>query len=287
VDTIKRKKVTVKEIIQKKNRKETIVAIAAYDAPLAAIADEIGFDLLINGNAGPMSLLGHQSPLTVTFDEQLMLTKAVSRVTKYGMVVGHLPYMTYNISKEESVANAGQMIREGGADAVKCEGNIHTARHVYEIVQAGIPVIGHMGMQASRKLEQSGYGTKGKTAVEAAQIIQDSKAFFEAGVFAIILEYVPFEVTEYLCKTLPIPIISVSAGKSPDGIYIGTGDAIGYSAFPKPRHAKSYVNVKEVIQEGLTKYKSAVLAKEYPGAEFTQHMAVEEYRRFLTLVNQG
>lgn len=285
MNSIKRKKITVKDILSKKKNNELVVAIAAYDAPLAAIADEIGFDFLINGNAGPMSLLGHPTPLTVSFQEQLILTQAVSRVAKYGMIVSHMPYMSYNISETEAVTNAGKMISEGGADCVKCEGNRYTAKNIHAIIQAGIPVVGHMGMQASRKLEQSGYGTKGKTAIEAAKIVDDAKSFYEAGVFAIILEYVPFEITEHLCKSLPIPIISVSAGKSPDGIYIGTGDTIGYSAFPKPTHAKNFVNVRDEIKRGLENYKSAVLSKSYPGPEFTQHMAAEEYERFLDLVS--
>lgn len=286
MNTVKRKKITVKDIICKKKNNELVVAIAAYDAPLGAIADEIGFDFLINGNAGPMSLLGHPTPLTVSFQEQLILTQAVSRVAKYGMIVSHMPYMTYNISKNEAIINAGRMISEGGADCVKCEGNRYTAENVHAIIQAGIPVVGHMGMQASRKLEQSGYGTKGKTAVEAAKIVDDARSFYEAGVFAIILEYVPFEITEYLSQTLPIPIVSVSAGKSPDGIYIGTGDAIGYSAFPKPTHAKNFVNVRDEIRRGLEAYKNAVLSKEYPGEEFTQHMTSQEYERFLDIVKQ-
>jgi 3-methyl-2-oxobutanoate hydroxymethyltransferase len=280
----KRRKTTVRDILAKKQRGEPVVCIAAYDSPLAAIADEIGFDFLINGNAGPMSLLGHATPMTVCFDEQLILTQAVSRVAKYGMIIAHMPYMTYHYSSADAVRNAGRLISEGGADAVKCEGNRHTAKHVAAIVAAGIPVVGHMGMQASRKLEQSGYGTKGRTAVEAARIVDDTRAFVDAGAFAIILEYVPVEITHFLASTLPVPIISVSAGPSPDGIYIGTGDAIGYSAFPRPPHAKVFVDIRPVIAHGLRTYKEQVLSRQYPGPEFTQHMTEAEHTRFLQLV---
>lgn len=282
----KRRKVTVKHIVDKKARKESIVALGVYDSPMAAIADEIGFDLLINGNAGPMSLLGHPTPIDVRFDEQLVLMQAVTRVTRYGLTVGHMPYMTYNISVSEAIRNAARLISEGGADAVKCEGNKHTAKTVAEIVRAGIPVMGHMGMQASRKLEQSGYGFKGRTAQEAAKIVEDTRAFLDAGAFAFIIEYVPNEITQYLARTMPVPIISVGGGPSADGIYLISGDAVGYSAFPKPKHEAAFVNVRPVIQQGLQQYKDEVLSQRYPYAEYTQHMTQEEHKRFLDIVER-
>ena len=281
----KRKKVTVKQLLEMKKRKEMIVAIGVYDSPMAAIADEIGFELLINGNAGPMSLLGHKTPMTVRYEEQLILTQAVSRVTKYGMIVGHLPYMTYHASREDAIKNAARMVAEGGADAVKCEGNRHTAQNVGEIVRAGIPAMGHIGMQASRKLEQSGFGFKGRSAEEAAKIVDDARAFVDAGVFAFILEYTPVEITQYLASTLPVPVISVGAGPSTDGVYVIAGDAVGYSAFPRPKNEGSFVDVRPMIADGLRNYKEQVLSAKYPGAEFTQHMKDDEHAKFLDLVH--
>jgi 3-methyl-2-oxobutanoate hydroxymethyltransferase len=281
----KRKKVTVKQLLEMKKRRETIVGIGVYDSPMAAIADEIGFDLLINGNAGPMSLLGHKTPMTVRFEEQLILTQAVSRVAKYGMIVGHMPYMTYHFSKEDAIRNAARLVSEGGADAVKCEGNKYTAQYIAEIVRAGIPVMGHIGMQASRKLEQSGFGFKGRTADEAAKIVEDARAFVDAGVFGFILEYTPVEITSFLASTLPVPVISVSSGASPDGMYIGTGDAIGYSAFPRPKNAANFVDITPVIKQGLSMYKEQVLSGQYPGEQFTHHMPAWEHEKFLKLVN--
>lgn len=283
----KRRKVTVKGILDKKSKGEMIVALGVYDAPMAAISDEIGFDMLINGNAGPMSLLGHKHPMTVRFEEQLILTQAVSRVTQYGMVVGHMPYMTYHFSAEDAIRNAARLISEGGADAVKCEGNRHTAKIVAEIVQAGIPVMGHMGMQASRKLEQSGFGFKGRTAAEAAKIVDDTRAFVDAGAFAVIVEYIPVEITQYLAKALPIPVISVGGGASPDGVYLISGDAVGYSAFPRPKHEGSFVDVRPLIQQGLRQYKDEVLSKKYPYKEFVAHMTQQEHEKFLDIVEKA
>ena len=285
--TARRKKVTVKQLLDMKKRREMIVSIGVYDSPMAAIADEIGFDLLINGNAGPMSLLGHKTPMTVRFEEQLILTQAVSRVAQYGMIVAHMPYMTYHASQEDAIRNAARLISEGGADAVKCEGNRYTCRYVAEIVRAGIPVMGHIGMQASRKLEQSGFGFKGRTAEEAVRIVDDARAFVEAGAFGFILEYTPVDITTYLARTLPVPVISVGAGASPDGIYLIAGDAVGYSAFPRPKNEGSFVDVRPIIAKGLRAYKDQVLAKSYPGPEFTQHMTPEEHAKFLKAVGES
>ncbi|QZN99125.1 3-methyl-2-oxobutanoate hydroxymethyltransferase [Chenggangzhangella methanolivorans] len=149
MDPVKRKKVTIKSVHDKKKAGQKITSIGVYDAPMAAIADRVGFDFLVVGNAGPMALLGHPDPTTVKFEEQLALTRAVSRVTKYGFVVGHMPYMSYHASKEQAIASATRLVAEGGADCVKCEGNRYTAEYIAEIVRAGIPVMGHIGMQAS------------------------------------------------------------------------------------------------------------------------------------------
>lgn len=280
----KRTKVTIKTLLRKKERNEAIVAIGVYDSPMTSIAEDVGFDMLINGNAGPMSLLGHAHPMTVRFEEQLVLTQAVSRVAQHGMVVAHMPYMTYHASKSEAIRNAARLVAEGGADAVKCEGNRHTTAIVAEIARSGIPLMGHVGLQASRKLEQSGFGFKGRSATEAAKIVDDARAFYEAGAFGLILEYVPVEITQYLSKSLPIPVISVGSGMSPDGIYLIAGDAVGYSAFPRPKNEAGFVDVRPLIEKGLRQYKEEVLARTYPNEDFTQHMSEEEHQRFLDLV---
>jgi 3-methyl-2-oxobutanoate hydroxymethyltransferase len=210
----KRSRMTLNGLRKKKADRQRITAIGVYDAPMAAIADRVGFDLMVVGNAGPMSLLGHADPTTVTFEEQLMLTRAVSRVVKFGLVVGHLPFLSYHASKEQAITSAAKMVRDGGAHVVKCEGNRYTAEYIAEIVRAGIPVMGHLGMQASRRTEQSGFGVKGKTVEEATDTIDSARAFVEAGVFAIILEQVPTELAAYLTKSLPVPVLTWVAAAS-------------------------------------------------------------------------
>lgn len=276
----KRSRVTLKSLSRKKAEQKRITAIGVYDAPMAAIADRVGFDLLIVGNAGPMSLLGHADPTTVTFEEQLFLTRAVSRVANYGLVVGHLPFMSYHASKEQAILSAARMVREGGAHVVKCEGNVHTAAYIAEIVRAGIPVMGHIGMQASRRVEQSGFGVKGRTAEEAREITDTARAFVEVGVFAFILEQVPTELAAYLTRTLPVPVLTLGAGPVNDGVYHISGDLVGYAAFPIPRNRGAYANVSADIEAAMTRYRDDCLAHAYPADEQSVHIDAEEWRRF-------
>ena len=280
----KRRKVTLNHIRGKKERGERITSIGVYDAPMAAIADRVGFDLLINGNAGPMSLLGHPDPTTVTFEEQLFLTKAVSRVTEYGFVVGHLPFLTYHASKEQAIVNSGRMISEGGADSVKFEGNKYTAGYVAEVVRAGIPVMGHIGMQASRRSEQSGFGIKGRTSEDAAEIVEGARAFVEAGAWGFILEQVPTELAAFLTEDLPVPVITLGGGRVNDGVYHISGDVVGYSAFPIPRNRGAYADVGSVMEDALRRYRDESAAGSYPPEENTFHMQPAEHEKFLALV---
>ena len=275
-----RKKVTLNYLRQKKAKGEMITSLGVYDAPMAAIADRVGFDLLIVGNAGPMSLFAHKDPTTVKFEEQLFMTQAVSRVSKYGFIVGHMPYLTYHASREDAIRNAGRLVSEGGADCVKCEGNKYTAEIVAEIVRAGIPVMGHIGMQASRRAEQSGFGIKGRTAVEALKIVEDAQAFVEAGVFGFILEQVPTELAAYLAKTLPVPVVTLGGGRVSDGIYHISGDLVGYSAFAIPKNRGAYANVGPIIEEAFRRYKEDCLAGTYPAEENTINMSPEEHAKF-------
>ena len=286
MEETRRKKVTLNALREKKRRGERITSIGVYDAPMAAIADRVGFDLLVNGNAGPMSLLAHPDPTTVTFEEQLFLTRAVSRVTQYGHVVGHMPYLSYHTSKEQAVRNAGRMVSEGGAHSVKCEGNKYTAEYIAEIVRAGIPVMGHIGMQASRRVEQSGFGVKGRKASEAAEIVENARAFAEAGVWGFILEQVPTELAEYITKTTDGPVITLGGGCVNDGVYHISGDVVGYSAFPIPKNRGSFCHVGAIIEEGLRMYRDESVAGTYPQPDTAFHMEKDEYARFLDLVDK-
>lgn len=278
-----RRKVTLNALRRKKAAGERITSIGVYDAPMAAIADRVGFDLLVVGNAGPMSLLAHPDPTTVTFEEQLFLTRAVSRVARYGLVVGHLPFGSYHASPAQAVESAVRFVREGGADVVKCEGDRRIAHHVAAIVAAGIPVMGHVGMQASRRVEQSGFGVKGRTADEASAILDAARAFADAGCFAFIAEQIPTELAGHLSRELAQPVITLGGGRENDGVYHISGDLVGYSAFPIPKNRGAYANIGAIIEDALTRYRDDCVSGAYPAAENDVRMAADELARFESL----
>ena len=230
----KRRKVTIRNLNQMKASKQLIVALGVYDSPMTAIADKLGFEVLLIGPSGPMSLFGHSDVRTIKPEEMLFMTQAVSRIARFGLVVASLPYMTYELSKSMAIKTAAQFVTLGGAECVKCDSNSDLAGNVAAIVKAGIPVMAHIGLQASRKVQQSGYGVRGRTAEDAKRIVDDARSLIDGGVFALLVERIPAEVTQYLAETMAVPIISLGSGSQADGICIVSGDAVGFSVYRRP-----------------------------------------------------
>lgn len=279
-----RKKVSIERLMTMKERGETIAALGVYDSPMAAWADEIGFEIFVIGNSGPMSLFGHKAATTVKADELLFMTRAVSRVTRYALIVATMPYMSYAASREESVRTAAWLVSEGGADCVQCHGNLQTAEFIAAITGAGVPVYAHLGLQSVRKTEQSGFGLKGHTAEAAKRIVDEARAMVDAGAFAIMLEHVPVELTRTIREMAPVPVISLGSGVDADGVYLVSADLIGYSVFRKPVTAGQFADVKPAVEEALKAYASQVRKGEYPSEQQTKHMdpeALEELRRLI------
>ena len=278
MDMGKRRKVNIQKLQSMKDCGEKIVALGVYDSPMAAWADEVGFDVFIIGNSGPMSLFGHKTSTTVKSEELLFMTQAVSRVTNHALIVATMPYMSYAATLEESVRTAAWMVSEGGADCVQCHGSLYTANFIEGIVGAGIPVLAHLGLQSVRKTMQGGYGLRGGRADEAKLIIDEAIAMADAGVFAVMLENVPSELTEYVCETLPIPIISLGSGSKADGVYLVSADLIGYSVFQAPSNAGQFTNVQIEIKKALKSYESQARAGNYPTLEQTRNMDDKELK---------
>jgi 3-methyl-2-oxobutanoate hydroxymethyltransferase len=254
------KKVTLKTVWDMKARGEAVVALGVYDAPLAAIADEIGFHLFVIGNSGPMCLFGHRSSPDVPGDELLFMTQAVSRVTRGALVVATMPYGSYLTSKGDAVRAALRLMSEGGADAVQCHGDRHCAKKLRAIVRAGVPVLAHIGLQSVRKSAQSGFRVQGRSEEDAMRLIEDADALAEAGVFAFIAELIPSELAEFLAERLPVPVISLGSGPRADGVYLVGGDLIGLSAFPRPSNAGRFADVGAAMSQGLRAFFDAVRA---------------------------
>jgi 3-methyl-2-oxobutanoate hydroxymethyltransferase len=280
-----RRKVTIQQLQDMKGRGERIVTAGLYDSVMATIADDLGIHILMSGPSGPMSLFGHTNPTQISADEQLVTLKAVTRVTRYALTNAHMPYMSYQTSPRDAVLNAARLVSEGGADTVKCDANRHLADNVRAIVTSGIPVIAHIGLQASRRIQQSGYGLKGRTADEANEILEDAQALLEAGVFAFLVENVSTELMAHLTRALPVPTISLGSGPDADGICIISGDIVNYSVLPRPRHAGQFSDVRTTIDNGLREYARAVREERYPIATNAPRMLAEEYAAFLRIVS--
>lgn len=277
---------TIRQLIEKKQAKERITALAVYDSVAAQIADDLGFDLLVAGVAGPMSYFGHKDPSSVRFEEQLFMVQAVSRVARYGFIVVDMSWGTYN-TKEKAVEYATRLIAEGGADAIKAEGNKFTAPIIAEITKAGIPVMGHLGLLAAHVKEQSGYGLKGTTAEEANEIVEAARAYVKAGAFGFMLEQVTSEVTEYLATTLPVPVVSLGSGPKADGIFHISSDVLGYGLFPLPPRREQFANFAPQVEEAFRTYRDKVISFEHPKPEHAYHMKEEEHAMFLELVGEA
>lgn len=277
----KRKKVTISQLRKMKQEKRPIVAIGVYESVTASIADQYPVQIFMTGPSGPMSLFGHSNPTAITMEEQLCTLRAVSRVTKYALINAHMPFLSYQTSARDAVINAGRLVAEGGADTVKCDATPALSENIRAIVDAGIPVIAHLGVQALRRVEQSGYGLKGATAEQAKRLIEDAHVLVETGVFALLLEHVCAEVVEILAKELPIPVLSLGSGGRGDGVSIVAGDLLNYSAFKRPAHAGQMADLMSDIEKSLSSYAAAVRDRSYPQAEAAPQMQEDEYKKFM------
>lgn len=282
---VKRKKVTIPMLMEKKKRREPITMLAVYDYPTAIVADSIGIDILCTSDSGAMVLFGHESTVTVTFEEVLFMTQAVKRGSKYGLRMVDMPYMSYHLSEEQAVRNAARFVSEGGGEVMKCEGTKHHAKNIAAIVRAGIPVMGHIGITPMREAQLGGFSAQGKTAERAKELVEDAMAMVDAGCFAILCEVTTSEVCQYLAETLPVPVISLGSGNKGDGVHIITSDL--FKLYPRhtPRHSKVYMEFFPLIEKVLRAYKEDVETRAYPGPEHTVFMKPEELEKFRRLVN--
>jgi 3-methyl-2-oxobutanoate hydroxymethyltransferase len=265
-------------------RGERIVMVTAYDAPSGRLADETGIDLILVGDSAAMVVLGHDSTLPVTLDEMLLLTSAVSRVTRRALVVGDLPFGSYQESDEKAVASAVRMVKEGGADIVKLEGADRRLSRVRAIGDAGIPVMGHIGLTPQSATLLGGYRAQGRTAGTAHRLYDAALASEAAGCCALVLEAVPAEVASAIARALTIPVIGIGAGPDCDGQVLVWHDLLGVSPDPVPRFVKRYADLASEIRRALGAYANDVREGIYPEPRHTYPMPDEERARFEEMV---
>ncbi len=269
---------TVQDIIQMKKEKKKISVSTSYDYTLASLCDKAGIDVLLVGDSAGMVMLGYENTIPVTMDQMCMFTEAVSRARKDSLLVSDLPFMSYQASIEDAINNSGRLIK-AGADAVKLEGGSVMAETISAIVDVGIPVMGHIGLQPQTTMLSEGYKVQGKTKDTALKLIEDAKELEDAGVFSIALEMVSHEVAQIISETVSIPIIGIGSGVNCDGQVLVVQDLLGMYDKIKPKFAKRYMNLSEDIVKSLQDYKKDVESGEFPSKENSFSMNEEELKK--------
>ena len=259
-----RAKITAPAIVDLKRRGEPITVVTAYDFPTARYADEAGVEVLLVGDSVGTVLLGYDSTLPVTLADMLHHVKAVARARPAAMVVGDLPFMSYQVSVEQAVRNAGRLVQEGGADAVKLEGGARVEATVRRIVEAGIPVMGHLGLTPQSVLAFGGYKVQARGEADQERLLRDARALEAAGCFALVLEGIPARLGAHVSRELSIPTIGIGAGAQCDIQVLVLHDLIGMTFGRLPRFVRQYANLREVMTEAIQNWSSDVKSGEYP-----------------------
>ncbi len=274
-------KLGLPELVAKKRRGEKIVMVTAYDSPGARFAEDAGIDILLVGDTAAMVVLGHESTtVPVTVEEMLFLTRTVARVASRPIVVGDMPFGSYEVSDEEAVSNAVRFVKEGGADVVKLEGAGTSVSRAHAIVAAGIPVMGHIGLTPQSATMLGGFKTQGKTAARALELVNESLELERAGCFSLVLEAVPAAVAARITETLEIPTFGIGAGPDCDGQVLVYHDLLGLTEGHLPRFVKRYANLSGEIRDALTSYAEEVRSGTFPDDEHSYSMDEDELAEF-------
>ena len=281
------KKVTVLDVQQAKKEGRKLVMCTAYDYPFGLMADEAGMDIVLVGDSLGMVVLGLEGTVEVTMEHMIHHIKAVVRGCKGPLVIGDLPFMSYNISIQEAIRNAGRLMKEGVCDAVKLEGGVDSAPTVEAIVKAGIPVQGHIGLTPQTAGALGGFKTQGRDAMAAKRIIDDARALEHAGVFSIILEAVPGLLGKLVTEAASVPIIGIGAGPHVDGQILVTHDLVGLFDKFIPKFVKQYTQIRPIILEALQRYKTDVQEETFPGPEHSFNMPKKALTQLRKMVHDS
>ena len=273
-------KLPLPEVAEMKRRGDRIVMITAYDAPSARIADAAGVDLILVGDSAAMVVLGHDSTVPATMDEMLMLTRAVTRGAQRPLVIADLPFGSYHVSVEQAIESAIRFVKEGQADAVKLEGAGPMLARVRALTDAGIPVMGHLGLTPQTATMLGGFKAQGRTAAKAVQLFDDAIALQAAGCFSLVLEAVPSPVAARITDALDIPTIGIGAGPDCDGQVLVWHDLLGLYEGHAPRFVKQYADLAPAIGAAVEQYASEVRDGSFPEEKHTYAMTEEELALF-------
>ncbi|KXH70946.1 MAG: 3-methyl-2-oxobutanoate hydroxymethyltransferase [Candidatus Thorarchaeota archaeon SMTZ-45] len=263
-----------------KKKRKKIVMLTAYDAPTAAILSEVGVDMILVGDSVGNSLLGYESTIPVTLDDVIHHSAAVARARPDCLIVGDMPFMSYKISSEQALENCSLMLQQGGAEAVKIEGGSDSVVEIVKtIVDAGIPVMGHIGLTPQSIYQLGGYRIQGRTAEMAEVLVQQAVKLEEAGAFSMVVELVPSETAKIITETVGIPTIGIGAGPYCDGQVLVLWDMLGLFEDFKPKFVKKYANVRDLIKNAVSEYSNEVRAGMFPDEKHSFEMSEEETGR--------
>jgi 3-methyl-2-oxobutanoate hydroxymethyltransferase len=282
-----RKPVTLPLLREMKEAGRPIVMVTAYDHPSAQVADAAEVDIVLVGDSAAMTVLGYDSTVPVGVDEMLMLASAVRRGLEAPLLVGDMPFGSYERSDEQAVENALRFVKEAGCDAVKLERGGSSVDRASAIVNAGIPVMGHVGLTPQTATQLGGYKAQGKTAERAAQIADEALALQEAGCFSIVFEAVPAAFTEALVSRMEIPVIGIGAGHDTDGQVLVFHDLLGIFGGHAAKFVKRYANIREEMIAGVAEYAAEVRSGAFPGPEHIYAIAPAELSEFRAYLDQG
>src|ERR1700742_3198278 len=279
-----RKRVTLTKLGEMRALGEPIVMITAYDHPSAVVVEQAGVDVVLVGDSAANNVLGYSDTVPVAVEELLMLTRAVRRGLRTPLLVGDLPFGSYEASDALAVATAQRFVKEAGCDAVKLEGGGASAERARAIVRAGVPVMGHVGLTPQTATMLGGYRAQGRTAERARQVLEDALALQEAGCFSIVFEAIPAEVTDAIMPHMEIPIIGIGAGGSTDGQVLVLHDMLGMHDGHKPKFVKRYGDVKAEMVRGVREYTEEVRTRAFPAPEHAYGIAPEEMERLRAML---
>lgn len=271
--------ITTASVKEMKREGRRIVMLTAYDYPAAKLADEAGVDMILVGDSLGMVVLGYESTVPVTLEDMVHHTKAVTRGAKHAFVVTDMPFLTYHGTVEEALRNAGRIMQEGLAKAVKIEGGAELAPLIRRCTQAGIPVVGHLGLTPQSVHQLGGYKVQGKTPEAAQKLLDDALALEEAGAFALVMECVPKQLAELVSRKLSIPTIGIGAGSGCDGQVLVYHDILSYGSEHVPKFVKKYGDAGSLIKQAITQYADEVRSGAFPQDEHTFTMKEEMLER--------
>ena len=282
----KRKKITILTLREMKAKGELVSWLTAYDYPTAQFAEAAGIEMILIGDSLGMCIYGYKGTIPVTMDQCIVHSEAVCRAAPTAFLIGDMPFMSYQTSDEEAVANAGRFLKEARVDAVKLEGGKRVISRIRAILDAGIVVCGHIGLTPQSSGQLGGHKAQGRTVESARLLIEDALAIEEAGAQLLLLEAVPPQVAAFITKKLSIPVYSIGAGQYCDGQLLIVSDLIGQFQAFTPKFVKKYANVAQVVTDAMTEYKKDVKARAFPTDEHCYHMLKGEGEKFEEIIKE-